>query len=156
MVTKAEAEAILAEEKVITKNLRWTSRGPRFELEAAVGIVGQPVDPDEPEKPVASLRLVGYVGKTNRSFALLCRNFPIRKYTVHDHHTNPKTGEVVYGPHKHTWDDDWEDGLVYVPADIRIGDANEELVDFLHECNIRLEGAYQPLMGVQSTTGGAL
>ena len=155
MVTEAEAEAILAEEKVITKNLRWVSRGPRLELDAAVGIIRPPDDPDEPEKPAAPLRLVGFIGKTNRSFALLYQNLPIRKYTVHDHHTNPKTGEVVYGPHKHTWDDDWEDGLVYVPADIRSGDVNEELIGFLNECNIRLEGAYQPLMGLQAGVGGA-
>ena len=145
MVTKAEAEAILEEDKVIAVNLHWFPDGPRFRLGAAVRAV----------ESGALLRLHGFVGKTNRSFALLHRNFPIRKYTVHDHHTNPDTGEVVFGPHKHTWDDEWEDRLVYVPTDIRIGDANDELHDFLVECNIRLLGAYQPLLDAQAKTGGA-
>ena len=38
------------------------------------------------------------------------------------------------------------DRRVYIPDDIRIGNVNEELVDFLEECNIRLRGAYSPIM----------
>lgn len=93
------------------------------------------------------LRLTGFVGSigSNRSFALLYRNQPIRKWTVHHHHQNPD-GQVLYGAHKHTWDEESEDEWAYVPADIRVGDSNQELRDFLQECNIEVIGAIQGLM----------
>lgn len=102
----------------------------------------------------AVLSLRGYVGPKNRSLVLLYRNTPIRKYTVHDRHKNPATGEIVLGPHKHTWDDNWEDRLVYVPDDITVGDPNQELLDFLNECNIQLGGSYSPQMFFPPSTGG--
>lgn len=151
MVTAAEAELILAEDKVIAMNLVWQpddrglgrrrvrNRRPgrqTFRLEAQVFAV------DSGE----TLRLLGKVGKTNRSFVLLYRNSPIRKYTVHSTHRDPKTRIVYTEPHKHIWDDKWEDRRVYIPNDIRIGDPNEELLDFLDECNILLRGLYTPEM----------
>jgi len=89
-----------------------------------------------------ALRLVGYIGPENRSFALLYKNLPIRKWTVHHHHQLPD-GQVIYGPHKHTWDDEYEDELAYVPDDIQIGDANAELLGFLRECNVEVLGTIQ-------------
>ena len=145
MVTAAEAETVLAEEKVIGVNLAWRGDARGFKLEATV----LSLDSDE------VLNLRGYIGAKNRSLVLLYRNTPIRKYTAHDRHRNPATGEVVIGPHKHTWDDDWEDRLVYVPDDIRIGNPNEELMDFLAECNIRLRGSYRPYMFLPSSLGEA-
>ena len=73
---------------------------------------------------------------------LLYKAIPIRKYTVHDRHTDPKTGLRVNGPHKHFWDDVSEDNRVYIPNDIRIENPNDELLDFLSECNIIFRGAY--------------
>ncbi len=133
MVTRAEAEAIVAEPKVITANLAWRFQEGGYRLDAAVLA----------EESGELLKLRGYVGRKNRSFALLYKNTPIRKYTVHDRHTDPKTGERVTGPHKHFWDDVYEDNRVYIPDDIRIGDPNTELPDFLDECRIDLKGAYQ-------------
>ena len=73
---------------------------------------------------------------------MLYQNTPIRKYTVHAFHRDPVTWERVTAPHKHTWDDEWGDRRVYLPDDIRIGNPDEELVDFLAECNITLRGSY--------------
>ena len=155
MVTTAEANAIIAENKIITERLTWRAepqalsskrrgrrqRGRRqesdwtkFTLEAGVSSL------DSGE----NLRLLGNVGKTNRSFALLYQNIPIRKYTVHAIHKDPVTRIVYTEPHKHWWDELHEDKRVYIPNDIRIGDPNEELADFLEECNISLREPYQP------------
>ena len=132
MITEAEANRLLEEDKVIWANLSWRIDGEIFRLEAKVLCL-------ESEE-ILSLR--GTVGKKNRSFVLLYQNTPIRKYTVHAFHRDPVTRERVTQPHKHWWDDEWEDRRVYIPNDIRIGNPNDELVDFLQECNISLRGNY--------------
>ena len=50
---------------------------------------------------------------------------------------------VIYGPHKHIWDDDYEDEYAYVPNDIVVGNPNVELRDFLRECNVEVMGTMQ-------------
>ena len=132
MVTGAEADAIIQEPKVIGANLSWKPDRRSFRLEATVLTIdsGQ------------LLKLRGYIGLKKRSFALLYKNIPIRMYTVHDRHRNPLTGEIVRDPHKHYWDDVWEDDLIEIPDDIRAGDPNTEFMDFLKECNITLHGGY--------------
>jgi hypothetical protein len=139
MVTEARANCLLKEDKVIWANLSWRIDGEIFRLEAKVLCL-------ESEE-ILSLR--GTVGKKNRSFVLLYQNTPIRKYTVHAFHRDPVTRERVTQPHKHWWDDEWEDKRVYIPNDIRIGNANDELVDFLQECNISLRGNYASRMFTQ-------
>ncbi len=136
MITEDEANRLLEEEKVIWANLSWKNDGGSFRLEAKVLCL-------ESEE-ILSLR--GTIGRKNQSFVLLCQNTPIRKYTVHDYHRDPVTGERIREPHKHRWDDEWEDKLAYIPDDIRIGNPNEELVDFLQECNISLRGFYTSQM----------
>lgn len=155
MVTAAEADRIIAEHKVIEADLVWqvetlenlTRRGRRqrgrrrgtawnkFTLEASV------LSLDSGD----NLKLVGNVGKTNRSFTILYENIPIRRYTVHHSaHTDPITNQTFTEPHKHFWDEEWQGRRAYIPNDIRIGDPNEELIDFLNECNISLRGSYAP------------
>ena len=136
MVSAADANRLLEEDKVIGANVTWRMDGNVFRLEATVLCI----DSEE----ILSLR--GFYGKKNRSFALLYRNTPIRKYTVHAFHRDPVTRERVTQPHKHWWDDEWEDKRVYIPGDIRIGNLNEEFVDFLQECNIELRGNYAQLL----------
>ena len=133
MVSEADAIEILEEPKVIAVNLGWRNDGRSYRLEAAVLAL----------ETRRSLRLVGTVGVKNRSFVLLYQNTTIRKYTVHDRHRDPVSREVVRQPHKHLWDDEWEDKRVYIPDDIRIGEPNEEFMDFLKECNIELRGSYK-------------
>jgi hypothetical protein len=144
MVTEAEALAVLAEAKVITDDLVWIPAGVVYHLQANVLL----------EESGETLSLRGYVGSQNRSFALLYREVPIRKYTAHPWHIDPVTKERVTAPHKHTWDDVYQDRRVYLPGDIRIGDPNEELMDFLGECNITLRGAYLPQRFRQLPFGG--
>ena len=136
MVTEAEAISILAEQKVIGANLSWTVDGVIRRLEAKVLCI-------ESEE---ILTFKGTLGKTNRSFVLLYKNTPIRKYTVHAYHRDPVTRNVIRQPHKHTWDEEYQDRRVYIPDDIRIGNLNDELMDFLKECNIQLRGSYSAIM----------
>ena len=136
MVTEAEANDLLREDKVIWANLAWSPDGINIRLEAKVlGLESEEI-----------LTLRGTIGRKNRSFVLLYQNTPIRKYNVHAFHRDPVTHERVTQPHKHWWDDEWEDRRVYIPNDIRIGDPNNELMDFLQECNIALRGNYAPQM----------
>ena len=146
MVTAVESEAILAEPKVVAANLAWQFQRGGYRLEATVLA----------EESGELLKLRGYVGRKNRSFVILYKNTPIRKYTVHDRHTDPKTGERVTGPHKHFWDDIYEDNRVYIPNDIRAGNPNDELIDFLKECNIDLRGSYQSESFSRVNQGGLL
>lgn len=134
MVTAEQANMLVSEPKVIAVNLSWRFTRGAYRLESTALST-------ETEE-ILSLR--GYVGRKNRSFALLYKSTPIRKYTVHDRHTDPKTGLRVTGPHKHFWDDVYEDNRVYIPDDIRIGNPNDELLDFLAECNTTLRGVYIP------------
>ena len=144
MVTEAEASRLIEEEKVIWANLSWRTDGGNFRLEAKILCL-------ESEE---ILSLLGYVGKKNRSFVLLYKNKPIRKYTVHAFHRDPVTHQRVTQPHKHLWDDEWEDQRVYIPNDMRIGDPNEELSDFLKECNISHRGSYATRMFPLLLQGG--
>ena len=132
MVTAAEVNEILAEQKVIGVNLSWRRDGRSYRLEGTVLAT----------ESRTTLRLVGTVGVKNRSFVLLYKNYPIRKYTVHNLHRDPVTREIIRQPHKHWWDDEWQDRRVYIPNDIRIGDPHDELMDFLKECNIELRSPY--------------
>ena len=88
MVTEAEALTILTEQKVIGANLSWIADGVIHRLEAKVLCM-------ESEE---ILTLKGTWGKTNRSFVLLYKNTPIRKYTVHASHRDPVTREVAGNP----------------------------------------------------------
>ncbi len=123
---------MLAEPKVVAANLAWRFDRCAYRIEVAVLA----------EESGELLKLRGFVGRRNRSFVLLYRNTPIRKYTVHRMHIDRETGKKTTEPHKHTWDETNQDRKIYLPDDIRIGDANCELVDFLDECNITLRGAY--------------
>ena len=71
-------------------------------------------------------------------------------------HTDAKTGIRTTGPHKHFWDEEYEDNRVYIPDDIRNGDPNEELIDFLAECNIDLRASYDRESFSRFRQGGLL
>ena len=146
MVTGAQADAMLAEPKVIAANLLWRFDRRAYQLEATVLA----------EESGELLKLRGYVGRRNRSFVLLYRNAPIRKYTVHRLHIDHETGEKTTEPHKHTWDEINQDRKIYLPNDIRIGNVNHELVDFLQECNIQLRGGYADEEFAELRQGGLL
>ena len=128
---------MVTEKKIIYGNITWRSpdrRGRTHKFTVRV----ESLDSGE------ILKLEGYIGRKNRSFALLYDNTPIRKFTVHNDqpHSDPATGDVFIQPHKHFWDDIWNDRRAYIPDDIRIGNPNDELIDFLAECNVELRGIY--------------
>lgn len=90
------------------------------------------------------LFLRGVVGRTNHSFALLYRNYPVRKYTHHFRHKSKSTGEVFREPHKHIWEKETEDDKAYIQEDIDPdADINEQFLSFLKEENITLRADYQ-------------
>ena len=135
MITAAEADALVAEAKVIEEDLRWSFQrgGMRF----AVRVRSLESDTE--------LTLHGFVGRTNRSVVLVINGSAIRRYTVHRSHRNPDTDWVIHGAHLHIWDDIWEDNIALPPDGIRVGDPNQELFDCLGLFNISLRGLYEPL-----------
>lgn len=135
-ITKAEADAIIAEPKVISANLRWQPWHRGFRLNGSTGAAVVALNSEQ------ILKLSGYVGRKNRSFALLFKNQRIRGYCVKSRRRNPD-GQIISGPHKHSWEDLDEDSWAYVPTDVRSGDVNIELLDFLTECNVELTSSYR-------------
>ncbi len=135
MITAAEADALVVEEKVIDDDVRWSFQrgGMRF----AVRVRSLESD--------AELTLHGFVGESNRSITLVINGSAIRRYTVHPSHRNPDTREKIYGAHMHIWDDVWQDDIALLPEGIRVGDPDQELFDCLRQFNITLRGAYEPL-----------
>ena len=138
-ITKTEADAIIAEPKIISANLRWQPWHRGFRLN---GLTGAAVVASNSQQ---ILKLTGYIGRKNRSLTLLFKNQRIRGYCVKERHRNPD-GQIINGPHKHSWEDVDEDNWTYVPTDVRSGDVNVELLDFLTECNVHLTSSYQPLL----------
>lgn len=93
------------------------------------------------------LSLSGNIGKTNHGFTLLFGGEVIRRYDhTYTPHMNPD-GSKIQQPHKHRYDQNAGNQWAYVPNDI---DSNEninvQLMQFLDEANIRLEGQYKLLL----------
>ena len=133
--SQVEADRAISEAKVIRENLTWRSEGGRFKLE---GTVFAPTSQ-------TLLKLLAVVGR-QRSYSLLCNNVTLRRLCAKKRrHRNPD-GQYVQGTHKHRHTDDFGDREAYKPPNVRIGEPNEELMDFLEECNITIEGTYQSLM----------
>ena len=135
MITAAEADALVAEAKVIDDDVRWSFQrgGMRF----AVRVRSLESD--------AELTLHGFVGRSNRSVVLVVDGAAIRRYTVHRSHRNPDTGREIYGAHMHIWHDVWKGDIALAPVGIRVGDPDQELFDCLRQFNITLRGRYEPL-----------
>lgn len=135
MITAAEADALVAEEKVIDDDLRWSFQRGGMRFAARV----RSLESD------AELTLHGFVGRRNRSIVLVINGAAIRRYTVHYSHRNPDTGRRFYGAHMHIWHDVWRDDIAMDPDGIRVGDPDQEFFDCLRQFNITLLRAYEPL-----------
>jgi hypothetical protein len=131
--TEKEVEALLKERKIVTASISWSpSINGGWKLEARV------LAPDT--KELFSLR--GMIGKDNYSFALLYKNYPIRKYTKHRSHKF--LGVRITQPHKHKWNELSRDAEVYIPTDIDPNqNKNEQFLAFCKECNVEILGGYQ-------------
>lgn len=128
-----EADRLVKAKKLVSASVSWkTSNNNSWRLEAkAVELETQEI-----------LSIKCYIGKDNYSFALLYKNYPIRKYTKHQRHKF--NGTVYDEPHKHTWDTEYGDKQVYIPKDIDPGASiDQQFFSFCNECNIELIGGYQ-------------
>jgi hypothetical protein len=78
-------------------------------------------------------------GKKRYSFTLLYRKcINIRRWDDRMGHIDRCFGSVMNGPHKHYYCPEFGDSCSYETGDIRIGDVNGALMDFLDECNISM------------------
>lgn len=141
-ITELKVLELLDAEKVITANLAWKPLGRRAQTLFATVLALESKE---------LLKIHGYVSakeSRNRSLALVYNGVNIRRVCLSpiSRHRNPD-GELLNGLHKHRFDEIYEDRMAYVPIDItKTGDVNREFLDFLTECKIRLEGAYQGWM----------
>lgn len=138
MLSTEKAEILHQAPKVITVTLKWqVLPADRYRLDAPV------LAPLQKE----ILKFVCNLGKSNYSFCVLYQSYPFRKYASHFLHTSRSTGEVFRQPHKHIWDEDTEDDKAYIPLDIDPNaSVNDQLLSFLQEENITLQGGYQRLL----------
>ena len=80
--------------------------------------------------------------KNRYGFSLLYRNnIVIRRWDDKKGHLDPITKKRTTGGHKHYHHPEYGDACSYDTNDVRIGDINGALTDFLKECNVSLEGA---------------
>ena len=141
-LTNVDVQDVLARLKRITQPIVWQPRQDRagYEIEVAVGF-------QDPQTNIWELGrfLAIAVPKKRVRCALLFANLPLRRLCDKKGHRNPPPdGAVFAGFHKHRWDDQFDDQVAYIPDDIRIGDVNNELIDFLSECNIDFIGEVGP------------
>jgi hypothetical protein len=134
--TEKEAEHLVKARKIVTASVSWmphTSYGWRLETKALA------LDTKD------IFRVIGTIGRDNHSFALLYKNYPIRKYTKH--HKHKWNGVIYTEPHKHKWNETTRDADVYIPNDINPDDnINDQFISFCRECNIDLLGGFQPVL----------
>jgi len=134
-ITREEAEQVIETAKIITEELTWNRYIRRRNEAWKLSVSFQTENGD-------MLKLIGNISD-NYSFALIYKGKPIRKYTVHTSaHTDPKTEIKYQEPHKHTWDDQFEDKCCYIPDDISLTDINDAFLDFIKECKIDLQSNY--------------
>ncbi len=137
MLETSKAEYLHSTRKIIEETLIWKPSGQGFRLNAAV--YAPEMDED--------MRLVCTYGRSNIGFCLLYQNHPVRRYDNGARHKSRSTGEVFTEPHKHTWDEQWQNDKAYIPRDISPrDDVNARLLAFLQEENIQAQGGYQQLM----------
>ena len=91
----------------------------------------------------------GRFGRTLWGFDLRYRRRIVRGYDMAAKHKNPGGGGHIRGPHKHRFSSSKIDRFAYLPQPpISTADANQALLDFLKECNIRFRTGdrYQAFM----------
>lgn len=86
-------------------------------------------------------------GSKRYGFALLYKNnIPIRRWDDAKGHIDSCSGKILEGPHKHYYHPIHGDNCAYETKDIRQGDVNGALLDFLKECHISMGSAtYQTI-----------
>lgn len=139
MISTDEAEELHRIPKVIYEDFEWEWDGRKH-----VGSVRvECIDRDD------VLRLSAWQNTRRYSFSLLYRNaITIRRWGNHPGHTNPD-GEPTDGPHKHYYEEGYEDDWAYTTDDVTTSDVRQAFFDFLDEESIELGGSasYQAALG---------
>ena len=65
-------------------------------------------------------------------------------------------GQATTAGWRSRWGEEYEDNRVYIPDDIRNGDPNEELIDFLTEYKIEIRVSYDRESFSRFRQGGLL
>ncbi|MGP8078173.1 MAG: hypothetical protein ACLQD8_04325 [Thermoplasmata archaeon] len=133
-ISKGEADYLYELPKQLAGPVQWDSRadGSRYLVLPVIGEDGTP------------MTIRGWVsrkfspGKPNRyGFALVVRNSVIiRRWDYKPGHLDPVTNSRMKGPHKHYPDERFADSPSYPVSEVRSGDPDGALVDFLKECRI--------------------
>lgn len=132
MVTKSRIDEIYQMEKVIEEDWSWERRGSNHVGEATVYCMNEDV----------TLVLKAWK-RESYGFCLLYKSSKVvRRWDNSTPHTNPD-GKVINEPHKHYWDEEYEDKFAYAVDDVATDNVDQAFWDFLDECNIELKGSYQ-------------
>jgi hypothetical protein len=90
------------------------------------------------------LELRGTKG-SRHSFSLLYKKSVVIRQFDFKHYYETENGERITIPHKHFWDG-VDNDKKYAVNDVDINNVNKALFDFLKECNIEFNGAYQTII----------
>lgn len=137
MLSFEEREYIYQQEKVVPgDSLVWEVTNGSERLVAPVFLQ----DGEE-------LVLRGTKGVRRFSFALHYRKNQLIRRWDFKRHNNPDGTTFENGtPHKHRWTPEYGEDSAYAVNDIPLDNINHALIAFLKECNIKIEGEYQPIL----------
>jgi len=134
-LSKEEGDALyLAQKRVVDDLISWASKDEQhtditIRVETEDGV------------PLTVRGWYAIQGSRRYGFALLFKKSTvIRRWDDKSGHLNPVNKQRVSGPHKHYCDPNFGDSPCYETDEIRSGDVDGALVDFLIECNISLDG----------------
>lgn len=133
MITTEEADLLYQVPKYITEDLKWERTGHTLKMK--VNVFTESAD-----------RLILYAtsGRTY-SFSLVYRGSSVIRRFDMKSHKNPN-GVVLIGPHKHFSHEKNMQSEAYLVDDIAPNNVNEAIMQFLQECNIVLQAAYDTII----------
>ncbi len=141
-LSKEEADTIYQFKKRIEENtISWEEHEGNSK-EITISLIA------EDGTPLKIRGWYSWQGSNRYGFSLLYRNnIVIRRWDDKKGHPDPITKRKTNGPHKHYHHPEYGDSCCYETDDVRIGNVNGALIDFLKECNVSLEGVkFQEVM----------
>ena len=135
MLLEMDVDDLIDEQKTISTKLEWEKQAERVYVIGPVTVNSK-----------IFTTLVFYANKNPNRLLLMLRDSEKRPYQIFrrydnvPHHRNPD-GTVFEAGHKHKWTDaEGNERFAYIPdPPINDSDLDEALVQFLDECNIKLE-----------------
>ena len=141
-LSKDEGDSLYLAPKIVDNGeIRWE---PKDKNHMEVTIVLQTTD----GVPLTVRGWYAFRSTRRYGFALLFKKgMVVRRWDDKSGHRDPITGKRIIGPHKHYCDPDYDTSPCFETQDVRAGDVDGALMDFLRECNISLEGIkYQRIL----------